>query len=46
MMEEALIVAQQHVAESMLKDGVDGILGNCLHGMVHQNIVGTIKTFK
>ena len=32
MMEEALIVAHQHVAESMLKDGVDGILGNCLHG--------------
>ena len=28
MMEEALIVAQQHVAESMLIDEVDGILGN------------------
>ena len=32
MMEEALIVVHQHVAESMLKDGVDGIHGNCLHG--------------
>ena len=32
MMEQALIVTHQHVAESMLKDGDDGILGNCLHG--------------
>ena len=32
MLEEALIVAHQHVAESMLKEGVNGIFGNCLHG--------------
>ena len=32
MLEEALIVAHQHVADRMLKEGVNGIFGNCLHG--------------
>ena len=46
MMEEAFIAAHRHVAESMLKDGVDDILSNCLHGDGTSKYSGYYQNFQ